>query len=121
MQTPAIYRLAPVSNDPTLPSLSSETHSSYPFPLNTRLIHLTKPTLAALLCVVGAAYAGVLPRVEHFETTDGAEPQVTVDGLKMARKKMFFDSSRAIDELNYHARPASEALADAVAWFRSVS
>ncbi len=53
--------------------------------------------------------------------TDGAEPQVTVDGLKMARKKMFFDSSRAIDELNYHARPASEALADAVAWFRSVS
>ena len=53
--------------------------------------------------------------------TDGAEPQVTIDGLKMARKKMFFDSSRAIDELNYHARPASEALADAVAWFRSVS
>ncbi len=51
--------------------------------------------------------------------TNGAEPQATVDGLKMARKKMFFDSTRANDELNYHARPAREALSDAVAWFRS--
>jgi dihydroflavonol-4-reductase len=50
--------------------------------------------------------------------TDGAEPQVTVDGLKMARKKMYFDSTRAADELRYHTRPAREALEDAVAWFK---
>lgn len=50
--------------------------------------------------------------------TNGAEPQATVDGLKMARKKMFFDSSRAIAELGYSARPAREALEDAVSWFR---
>jgi len=49
--------------------------------------------------------------------TDGAQPQVTVDGLKMAKKKMFFDSTRAIKELGYRSRPADEALADAVAWF----
>jgi dihydroflavonol-4-reductase len=53
--------------------------------------------------------------------TDGAEPQVTVDGLKMARKKMFFDSARAIAELNYHARPAREALEDAVSWFKKIT
>jgi dihydroflavonol-4-reductase len=51
--------------------------------------------------------------------TNGSEPQATVDGLKMARKKMYFDSTRAIDELNYHARPAREALEDAVSWFRN--
>jgi len=46
------------------------------------------------------------------------EPFVTVDGVKMARKKMYFSSARAEDELGYRARPATEALADAVAWFR---
>jgi len=50
--------------------------------------------------------------------SNGAEPQVTVDGLKMARKKMFFDSTRATNELHYRARPAREALEDAVAWFK---
>ncbi len=50
--------------------------------------------------------------------THGAEPQVTVDGLKMSRKRMFFDSSRARHELGYTARPAAAAIADAVAWFR---
>ncbi len=53
--------------------------------------------------------------------THGAEPQVTVDGLRMSRKWMFFDSSRARRELGYIARPAQEALADAVAWFRQAS
>jgi dihydroflavonol-4-reductase len=49
---------------------------------------------------------------------DGNEPQVTVDGLRMARKKMFFNSARAIKELHYVARPAREALEDAVLWFK---
>ena len=51
--------------------------------------------------------------------TRGPEPQATVDGLRMAKKKMFFDSSRAITELGYTARPARAALEDAVAWFRA--
>lgn len=51
--------------------------------------------------------------------THGPEPQATVDGLRMAKKKMFFDSSRAISELGYSARPARDALEDAVAWFRA--
>jgi dihydroflavonol-4-reductase len=47
------------------------------------------------------------------------EPFVTVDGLKMARKHMFFSSAKAARELDYQARPASEALSEAVAWFRA--
>lgn len=51
--------------------------------------------------------------------TRGPEPQATVDGLRMAKKKMFFDSSRAIAELGYEARPARRALEDAIAWFQA--
>ena len=46
------------------------------------------------------------------------EPFVTVDGVRMAKKRMFFSSAKAVDRLGYRARPASEALADAVQWFR---
>ncbi len=49
----------------------------------------------------------------------GREPFVTVDGLKMARKRMFFSSAKAARELGYQARPASEALSEAVAWFKA--
>ena len=46
------------------------------------------------------------------------EPFVTVDGLRMAKKRMFFSSARAQARLGYRARPAVEALSDAVQWFR---
>ncbi len=45
------------------------------------------------------------------------EPFVTVDGLRMAKYKMFFSSAKAERELSYQARPAVEALADAYRWF----
>jgi len=51
--------------------------------------------------------------------TGGSEPFVTVDGVKMAKKKMFFSSAKAETELGYAARPAGEALRDAVDWFRA--
>lgn len=50
--------------------------------------------------------------------TNGPEPQATVDGLRMAAKKMFFSSARAEQELGYHHRPAPAAITDALAWFR---
>ncbi|WP_448190976.1 hopanoid-associated sugar epimerase [Azospirillum sp. sgz301742] len=51
--------------------------------------------------------------------TGGAEPLVTVDGVRMAKKCMFFSSAKAQAQLGYRARPARDALADAVAWFRT--
>jgi dihydroflavonol-4-reductase len=47
----------------------------------------------------------------------GPEPQATVDGLRMSRKKMYFSSARAVAELGYAARPAEEALREATRWF----
>ncbi|MEZ7878613.1 MAG: NAD-dependent epimerase/dehydratase family protein [Rhodospirillales bacterium] len=48
----------------------------------------------------------------------GDDPFVLVDGVKMAKKKMFFSSAKAIRELGYQARPAGNALDDAVKWFQ---
>ncbi len=50
--------------------------------------------------------------------TGGGEPRVTREGVKMARKYMFFSSEKAVRELGYNARPVKEGLSDAVAWFR---
>ena len=47
------------------------------------------------------------------------EPFVTVDGIKLARKRMFFTHAKAERELGYTARPVDEALSDAIAWFRA--
>ncbi len=45
------------------------------------------------------------------------EPFVTIDGVRMAKKKMFFSCEKARRELGYSPRPAVKALGDAVAWF----
>lgn len=47
----------------------------------------------------------------------GREPLVSVDGLRMARKTMFYSSAKAERELGYRARPAEQALRDALDWF----
>ena len=55
---------------------------------------------------------------EAWARLTGHEPFVTVDGLNMARKHMYFTSAKARAALGYNPRPATEALADAVSWFR---
>lgn len=45
------------------------------------------------------------------------EPRVTLDGVRLAKKRMYFSSKRAHHELGYQARPVDEALQDAVDWF----
>ncbi len=49
----------------------------------------------------------------------GIEPLVTREMLAMAKKRMYFSPAKAIAELGYAPRPAREAVADAVAWFRA--
>ena len=56
---------------------------------------------------------------EAWGRLTGREPLVTFDSLRMARKKMYFSAAKAERELGFRARPANEALADAIAWFRT--
>ncbi len=55
---------------------------------------------------------------EAWARLGGGEPFVTVDGVRMARKLMFFSSQKARDALGFRSRPAAEGLRDAVEWYR---
>jgi len=56
---------------------------------------------------------------ERISAITGREPFVTIDGLRLAAKKMYFTSAKAERDLGYHARPAKEGFADALVWFRA--
>jgi dihydroflavonol-4-reductase len=49
----------------------------------------------------------------------GKEPRITRDALNMSKKKMYFSTTKAERELGYTFRPARDAIADAIAWFRA--
>jgi dihydroflavonol-4-reductase len=89
-------------------------------------------TLAEILATVAAETGRTAPRIriprqavaplayftEAIAMVTGKEPMLTRDGLKMAKNKMFFSSAKAERELGYRARPYSEGVRDAIAWFR---
>ena len=90
-------------------------------------------TLQAMLAEIAGLVNRVPPRVrlprelvypvayaaEFVASFTGREPMATVDGLRMAKYHMYFSSTKAERELGYCARPYSEALRDAIAWFRA--
>ncbi len=45
------------------------------------------------------------------------EPLIPFEGVRMAKKKMFFDPSKAVRELGMPQTPIETALTDAVSWF----
>ncbi len=47
-------------------------------------------------------------------------PAATVTGVKLTRRRMHFDLSRSLNELELKPRPVARSLADAVAWFRQM-
>jgi len=56
---------------------------------------------------------------EAWARLRGKPPRLTVTGVLLARKCMFFSSARAERELGYRARPAEQALRAAVEWFKA--
>jgi dihydroflavonol-4-reductase len=64
-----------------------------------------------ILCLayLDAAFAKLIP---------GREPRIPPDGVRMARKKMFVDPSKAVAELGLPQTPPRIALEKAVNWFR---
>ncbi|MBS0416878.1 MAG: NAD-dependent epimerase/dehydratase family protein [Proteobacteria bacterium] len=55
---------------------------------------------------------------EAFARATGRPGRITVEGVRMSRKRMFFSSDKARRELGYTWRPPIEALRDAIAWLR---
>jgi dihydroflavonol-4-reductase len=56
---------------------------------------------------------------EAVSRVTGREPFVTVDGVRLAKKLMFFKIDKARRELGYAPRPAVDGFRDAVAWFQA--
>ena len=66
-------------------------------------------------------HAAVMPVAwvsEAIARVTGIEPRVTVDGVRLAKKTMFYSSQKAIDQLGYRPRAARQAVEDAVSFFR---
>jgi dihydroflavonol-4-reductase len=65
--------------------------------------------------------AAVLPMAYAAETLarfTGREPFATVDGVRMAKYRMFFTAAKAKRDLGYRPRPYVAGLEDAIRWFR---
>ena len=62
--------------------------------------------------VLGIAYAA-----EAVAKLTGRSGRVTLEGVRMSRKRMYFSSAKAVRELGYRWRPPIEAFRDAVRWF----
>ena len=56
---------------------------------------------------------------EAVSRVTGREPFVTVDGVRLAKKRMFFRIDKARRELGYAPRAAALGFRDAVAWFQA--
>ncbi|EAR20966.1 hopanoid-associated sugar epimerase [Nitrococcus mobilis] len=66
-------------------------------------------------------YSLVLPiayAAEAWARVSGREPRVNVNGVRMAKKHMYFSSTKAERVLGYSPRPAEAALEDAILWFK---
>jgi dihydroflavonol-4-reductase len=66
-------------------------------------------------------HAAVLPVAhvsELYARLTGRPTRVTVEGVRMSRKRMFFSSGKAVRELGYRWRPPSQAFEDALRWFK---
>lgn len=55
---------------------------------------------------------------EAFSRLTGIAPKIPLTGVKMARKYMYFECRRAVEELDLPQHPVEDAVAAAVKWFR---
>jgi dihydroflavonol-4-reductase len=66
-------------------------------------------------------YGVVLPiayLAEAYAKLSGRSGRITLEGVRMSRKRMFFSSAKAVRELGYSYRPPAEAFKDAIRWYR---
>jgi len=66
----------------------------------------------------GCAYLSACVSEVVARTITHKAPFVTLAGVKLSRKRMFFDAAKAVRELGFPQTPAVEALRKAVQWFR---
>jgi dihydroflavonol-4-reductase len=83
--------------------------------LVSEVVHRRPPSI----CLPEALVWPAALLMEKLAGVTGIPPMMTRDHLKMARKKMFYSSAKAVAELGFQPRSARLAVEDAVAWFRT--
>jgi dihydroflavonol-4-reductase len=66
-------------------------------------------------------YGVVLPiayLAEGIAKLTGRSGRITLEGVRMSRKLMFFSSAKAVRELGYSWRAPLQAFEDAIRWYR---
>ena len=56
--------------------------------------------------------------MERVASITGTPPRVTVAGVQLAKKRMFFSHAKAAALLDYSPRSSEHALRDAISWFQ---
>ena len=67
-------------------------------------------------------YGVVLPMAyvaDAVARLTGRSGRITLEGVRMSRKLMFFSSAKAVRDLGYRWRPPLQAFDDAIDWFRA--
>jgi dihydroflavonol-4-reductase len=82
-----------------------------------RLAHISGRKAPSIKVPYAMAYAAGLASTAWANLT-GNEPAAPLEGVKMAKKKMFASHAKASRELGYAPGPADTALEKAVRWFR---
>lgn len=73
---------------------------------------------APKLCIPHNAILPIAAMAEAWTRLSGGDqPFVSIDSVRMSKKRMFYSNARAKRELGYAPRPAEEAFRDAIAWF----
>jgi dihydroflavonol-4-reductase len=66
-------------------------------------------------------YGVVLPiayLADGYARLVGRSGRITLEGVRMSRKRMFFSSAKAVRDLGYRWRAPVDAFGDAIRWFR---
>ncbi|MDD5643274.1 MAG: NAD-dependent epimerase/dehydratase family protein [Syntrophales bacterium] len=89
----------------------------------SQILHLLAEISGLPAPTVKLPYALVLPLayINEFwaRHLSRGTPRMTVTAVRMAKKFMYFDSSKAVQELGLPQTPAKQALAEAVEWFQN--
>ena len=75
-----------------------------------------KPPRVCVPYTAGLAAAYLSELVANYIT--GREPAATVTGVKLTRRMMQLDCSRAVRELGFQPRTVESAVAEAINWYQ---
>jgi dihydroflavonol-4-reductase len=84
-----------------------------------RLANITGRKAPTMQIPFPVAYMAAQADTFLFGTLLRREPHIPLEGVKMARKMMYFDSSRAVRELGLPQSSIDDALSRAIAWFQT--